>query len=384
MSEHDWQRWSTHVSSVRAYLRSVEWREDERAEVLSEMALSAPAVTPRRQDDSGVRSFFVGFAANLLRRRRREELRERALAGHLELVPAPPPDPEATFEQREELARVWAAIASLPEAQQQMLRLLAIDGLSPSEAARQLGIPEATARTRLYQARKNLEARLDRRPVARRTRAAHLLLALALLLVGGAALATAVLEAFSPARHQAPGGGHRSGTPPPTETPPPSPASDTPEAAAPRTPSPPPAPDATEASPLPHAPAPPEAPHSSAQRDADLGRGKAQAAPTSQEELRPLAAPPVEPAPALDTKSYQVALTAHLGHDAPAAIAAWTAFLATGPRGPLEAEARFRRAEARTWVGDWATAQRELKDLLPAVLGTGLEEDIERLLAAAP
>ncbi len=446
MSQHDWQRWSTHASSVRAYLRSVEWREDERAEVLSETALSASAVTPRRQDDSGVRSFFVGFAANLLRRRRKEELRERTLAGHLELVPSPPPDPEATFEQREELAQVWAAIASLPEAQQQMLRLLAIDGLSPSEAARQLGIPEATARTRLFQARKNLDSRLGRQPTGRRTRAAHLLLALALLLIGGAALATAVLPfvrrltqtSSKPQQESTPRGARRGGSATKESAAPPAAESVTPA----------PDPSLPRAVPVPAegeptlAPGPGAEPSDHEAAAESHGRGDIVTVHASAEERalprpsrrpsstpsrspmadesRELPAPPlvaaseepmvtpsrdpvgaraVNPAAAgtraghetgpssaaiIDADRFERALAAHRGHDGHAAVAAWTAFLVTGPRGSLETEARFRRAEARTWLGDWATARGELEALLPMAAGTGLKEDIDRLLALEP
>jgi RNA polymerase sigma-70 factor (ECF subfamily) len=404
MSHHDWQRWSTHAPSVRAYLRSVEWREDERAEVLSETALAASAVTPRRDDEPGIRSFFIGFAANLLRRRRRAEHQERSLSGHLELVPSPPPDPEATYEHREELAQVWTAIASLPEAQQEMLRLLAIDGLSPSQAAQKLGIPDATARTRLFQARKSLESRLGRRPTGRRTRAAHLLLALALLLLGGAALATVVLPlvrrlvetAPTPVQRSTPSrrsthGADRPEAPktaptPPSRGPLPSPASS-------------PAPTGDRhlqgglglpLPPLVAVPEPEETP-SGATVEALPARPSRQGRPVqpapvvraprlstaSRGQLR-------EPSAQVDAERYQVALKAHFGHDASAAIAAWSAFLETATGGPLETEARFRRAEARTWLGDWASARDELGALLPTALGTGLEEDIERLLSHAP
>jgi len=405
MSQHDWQTWSRHASSVRAYLRSAEWREEERADVLAETALAASAVTPRRQDDPGVRSFFVGFAANLLRRRRREELKRSELSGHLELVPPPPADPQAALEQREELAKVWEAIAALPETQQQLLRLLALEGLSPSEAARRLGIPEATARTRLFQARRNLEARLERRPPARRARGALLLLALALLLMGGAALARVLLplvrrlvvEASASTKstqHLAPRPeAHPRASDPPSLAPPAPmetmareeapPAHEaqhtTPRARAvePRPLTAPPLVDAPSSDAVPtEKRASPEAPAADAPRGAT---GSPLAMGNEGRSALATASPP-----ASDTALYSTALAAHLRHDAPTAVAAWTAFLSAAPRGPLEAEARFRRAQARTWLGDWALARGELEALLPAVVGTGLEDDIERLLARAP
>lgn len=55
-----------------------------------------------------------------------------------------------------------AALAGLSEAERELLLLIAWDGLSPTEAARVLGIKPATARVRLLRARRRLTGALVR------------------------------------------------------------------------------------------------------------------------------------------------------------------------------------------------------------------------------
>ena len=61
-------------------------------------------------------------------------------------------EPEAAFEQRELLA----TIAALPPDFRDALVAIDVVGLSYREAARRLGVPEATITTRLYRARQRV------------------------------------------------------------------------------------------------------------------------------------------------------------------------------------------------------------------------------------
>ncbi len=54
-----------------------------------------------------------------------------------------------------------AAIAALPAVERELLLLVAWEGLSPTEAADVVGVPAATARTRLFRARARLRDSLD-------------------------------------------------------------------------------------------------------------------------------------------------------------------------------------------------------------------------------
>jgi RNA polymerase sigma-70 factor (ECF subfamily) len=70
------------------------------------------------------------------------------------------PDPETQAADRQELARVMAAIAELPARLKEVLVLRTIEGMSQTEAAGILGVSEKAVETRLYRARAKLAENL--------------------------------------------------------------------------------------------------------------------------------------------------------------------------------------------------------------------------------
>lgn len=110
------------------------------------------------------RSSFVSWlgriAANLcFRRRQKREVETVALEESHE-----PPDEDSPEQQavRREMHRiVRAAVASLPEPDQSVLRLRDIEGLSGAETAACLKISLPAVKARLHRARKTLRACLD-------------------------------------------------------------------------------------------------------------------------------------------------------------------------------------------------------------------------------
>ena len=74
--------------------------------------------------------------------------------------PTPPPDEAAA--DREELDRLWRAIAELPRNLKEPLVLRVIDELSQAEVAAVLRISEKAVETRVYRARKRLAVWRDR------------------------------------------------------------------------------------------------------------------------------------------------------------------------------------------------------------------------------
>ena len=66
--------------------------------------------------------------------------------------------PDRIAEGRAELAAVSRAIADLPTRLKEVLLLRAVDGLSQAETAALLGISEKAVETRIYRARKALQA----------------------------------------------------------------------------------------------------------------------------------------------------------------------------------------------------------------------------------
>jgi RNA polymerase sigma-70 factor (ECF subfamily) len=71
-------------------------------------------------------------------------------------------NPEATLRVDETLEHLDAAIVSLPVSLREPLLLRVFEGLSQREAAQLLGVSEKAVETRLYRAKRELAARIDR------------------------------------------------------------------------------------------------------------------------------------------------------------------------------------------------------------------------------
>jgi RNA polymerase sigma factor (sigma-70 family) len=107
-------------------------------------------------DDDGARAWAFGVAGGVLRNHRRGVRRRLALADRLRdsLAEATEPDVPAGSPS------VRAALAQLSEEDQELVTLIAWDGLSPTQAAQALGIEPGAARVRLHRARRRLRATL--------------------------------------------------------------------------------------------------------------------------------------------------------------------------------------------------------------------------------
>jgi RNA polymerase sigma-70 factor (ECF subfamily) len=88
--------------------------------------------------------------------RRRHDLGLRLV--HESRAEAPGSDPAESLARRDAFA---AAFAGLGEQEQEVLRLIAWDGLEVREAARLLGCSQGAFRVRLHRARRKLSRRLD-------------------------------------------------------------------------------------------------------------------------------------------------------------------------------------------------------------------------------
>jgi RNA polymerase sigma-70 factor, ECF subfamily len=102
-----------------------------------------------------------------------DEVREADLAGGGEgiLSTALGNDPRANVLRRELAAKIQDALATLSEKHRTILVLREVEGLSYEELAQRLGIHKGTVMSRLFHARKNMQAAL-RRYVGRRAPAA--------------------------------------------------------------------------------------------------------------------------------------------------------------------------------------------------------------------
>ncbi len=101
--------------------------------------------------------WLYAVARNLLRNLRRSDYRSAALLARL---PIPEPHPAPSEPNDDGVTALRVALSALEEDDQELLLLVAWDGLSPSQAAVVLGCTAVAARTRLHRARNRLAAQL--------------------------------------------------------------------------------------------------------------------------------------------------------------------------------------------------------------------------------
>jgi RNA polymerase sigma-70 factor (ECF subfamily) len=133
---------------------------DDAADVVAETFLTAWRRLSDVPPGDEARLWLYGTARNVLANETRGARRRGALTERLreELRSQLPthrgPDGGAVLE----------ALGSLGEADRELLTLIGWEELTPTQAARALGISPLAARTRLHRARRRLRARLDEQP----------------------------------------------------------------------------------------------------------------------------------------------------------------------------------------------------------------------------
>ncbi|NJM54837.1 MAG: sigma-70 family RNA polymerase sigma factor [Verrucomicrobiae bacterium] len=138
---------------ARAFSRSDADRADLVQDILVQLWLSLP----RFEGKSRVSTWIYRVALNTALAWRRSETKRHATHAMefcIEELPAPPDDALAA-EREETVARLYAAIRQLPEAEAALV-LLHLDDLSYREMAAVLGISESNVGVRLHRARKSL------------------------------------------------------------------------------------------------------------------------------------------------------------------------------------------------------------------------------------
>jgi RNA polymerase sigma factor (sigma-70 family) len=117
------------------------------------------------QPDAG--PWLYGIASNLIARHRRREVRRYrafARAGATDAVDGHADRVAGRLDARALRARLAAALVEVSDRDREVLLLVAWAGLSLEEAARALGIPAGTARSRLHRARQKTRAALAGNP----------------------------------------------------------------------------------------------------------------------------------------------------------------------------------------------------------------------------
>ena len=163
--EHDAERearfralFEAHNRKVLGYALRRARSSSDAAEVMAETMMVAWRRLDSVPPGDAARMWLYGVAHKILANQHRGNLRRSRLFDRLaSVVDSTPVDTSAASNDR-----LWikAALATLPEADREVLALTAWEGLAPSEIALVLDLPSATVRTRLHRARTRLRAEL--------------------------------------------------------------------------------------------------------------------------------------------------------------------------------------------------------------------------------
>lgn len=158
-----------HGPAMHAYLARRSGR-DTADDLLSEVFLRAYSALPHYdQRWADARPWLYGITRNVLREHRRRNAAEDGRAHFAQLAADEDPWPEV--DDRLDAAARWSsmrrALTTLAARDREVLLLVTWEGLTPAEAAVALGIPQGTARSRLYRARAIMRQLLDGDPAER-------------------------------------------------------------------------------------------------------------------------------------------------------------------------------------------------------------------------
>jgi RNA polymerase sigma-70 factor (ECF subfamily) len=146
-------------------------RRDVAEDLLEETWLRLVSRAGTLTDDARLGPWLFTVARNLYLSWRRSRAVDATRTSELDPAWPAPERGDSPFETaaRAELEqRVEAALSRLPLRDREVLLLVGVEGLTPSEAAAACGLPPVTVRTRLHRARERLEAEMDAgRPAAR-------------------------------------------------------------------------------------------------------------------------------------------------------------------------------------------------------------------------
>lgn len=120
--------------------------------------LTASRSASRYDGRAACKSWLIGIAVQLLKRRRHNLGRFFRMLTSLRTFPSAAADPRATLHARSDLDR---ALRQISEAKRVTLQLAEVEGLSCPEIAELLSVPVGTVWTRLHSARRELRQLLE-------------------------------------------------------------------------------------------------------------------------------------------------------------------------------------------------------------------------------
>jgi len=156
------QLYTRHSVRVYRFILRLTRSETVAEELVSEVFLDVWRQAGRFEQRSQVSTWILAIARNkaisAMRRRHDEELDEDALA----MIEDPCDDPEEALEKSERSALLRKCLAQLSPAHREIIDLVYYHEKSVEEAATITGIPPATVKTRMYYARQQLAALVEK------------------------------------------------------------------------------------------------------------------------------------------------------------------------------------------------------------------------------
>jgi RNA polymerase sigma-70 factor (ECF subfamily) len=151
------EAYDSHHEQVRAFARRLLGDAATAEDLVQETFLSLPSAVLRFREDSSLRTFVISIALNHSRHHARAATRRRAATSRLAMDTRRVPEPADAATRRMHLARALTrALDALPLDQRVAIILCEVEGRSSTEAARIVGTPEATVRTRIFHAKRKL------------------------------------------------------------------------------------------------------------------------------------------------------------------------------------------------------------------------------------
>jgi RNA polymerase sigma factor (sigma-70 family) len=135
------------------------------ADLVAEVFLAAiDGAAGYRPDRGSPAGWLTGVARNVVaaefRRQAKDREASRRLSGRRLLDADALGRLEERIDAERETRRLYDALASLPRRDRALMELVAVDGLSVTEAAAVLGVKPGTARVRLHRSRARVQAQL--------------------------------------------------------------------------------------------------------------------------------------------------------------------------------------------------------------------------------
>lgn len=154
-----------HLETVRRFVARRVTDPHLAADLTADVFLAAiDAATTYRPDRGSPAGWLIGVARNVVSAEFRRQLRQQQLHRRISGRRLLDPDALARIEERidaeRETRRLYAALSELNDRDRALLELVAVDGLSVTDAAAVLGVKPATARVRLHRGRRLVQTRL--------------------------------------------------------------------------------------------------------------------------------------------------------------------------------------------------------------------------------